>query len=133
MKRYWILSTVLLALIFLPLAVQAAHGDAGFLPCNPLKKHQCTLSDLLQLVINFYNYLLGFAGFVLLAIIIFGGIRMFIYSFMEDAPGELESAKRTVTRGIFGFILVAAAYLIVSTLLTFLGVDQKYLTDPIPK
>ncbi|MDZ4225381.1 MAG: hypothetical protein U1C49_00885 [Candidatus Andersenbacteria bacterium] len=81
----------------------------------------CGVEDIIQLLVNIYNTLLGLAGLVAILFIIFGGVRMFYWSFMENAPGELEAAKTTVTRAIVGLIIIAVAFLVVNTLIGMLG------------
>jgi len=118
MSTFWRQLTVLsvVAAASLPLSVRAALINCGYAGKEP-----CQLRDLLQLLVAVYNFLLGLAALVTMLMIIYGGIRMFIFHYFEDAPGELKNAKFTVTRGITGLIIVLAAYLIVNTLIALLG------------
>lgn len=113
---YWLLVTVLLGLIF-PLPAQQA-----FVPCEGLS---CTLSDLLEVPVNIFNFLLGMAAVVLLAVIIWAGMRMILYHASEMPEQELTAAKMTLTRGIMGFLIIAFSYVLVNLLLyTLLGLDE---------
>lgn len=61
----------------------------------------------------------------LLAVIIWAGARMALYSLAESPESELEAAKVTLRRGIFGFFIIACSYLIVNILaITILGLQK---------
>lgn len=100
---------------------------AAIVPCNGL---DCELSDFFELLVNIYNFLLGMAGMVALIFLIWGGIQMFLYHYFEHPQEILSGAKLTVTRAIFGLIVIATAYLVVNTVLVLLGVQcpQDYFT-----
>ena len=83
---------------------------------------ECTINHLFTLLIGIYNFLLGMAAIVAVLMIIIGGIGMFVYHWFENAEQILYGSKLTVTRAIFGLIVVAAAYLITNTLLVLLGI-----------
>lgn len=102
--------------VALLLPYSAAAG--GIVPCTGL---DCTVEKLLELLVNIYNALLGFAALVAMGFIIWGGVQMLLYSFSEQPTSQLESAKLTLRRAIFGFMLVIGAYLIVQTVLFVLG------------
>lgn len=117
-------------LIFLflvaPLAVNAAiipcgPGDNG---ANANNISGCSIGDLFQLLVNIYNFLLGLAALVAILILVWGGIQMFTYHYQESPDDYLNRAKLTVTRGIFGLVIIAAAYVITNTLLTLLGLNR---------
>lgn len=95
----------------------------ALLPCNPLAGDPCTFSDLGLLLINIFNWLLGLAGLVAFLFIIWGGLQMLLGWFYEEPQNAWTAGKQTIRRAIFGFVLVAAAFFIVNTLLTrILGV-----------
>ena len=106
----------ILAALSVPFRAQAALINCGY---GNLR--DCEIKDLLQLLVSVYNMLLGLAALVAMLMIIYGGVRMFIFHYFEDAPGELKNAKFTVTRAITGLVIVLAAYLIVNTLIALLG------------
>lgn len=120
---------LLAACFLLPVSTQAVQ----ILPhCDPIPRGPgdpptglppCGVDTLLQLVVNIYNWLLGLAALVAMLFIIFGGVRMLYYSYLEDSSSELESAKFTVRRAIGGFVIIALSYLLVGTTLAMLGVS----------
>lgn len=92
--------------------------------CTAKCQNPCGVDDLLALPVNIYNYLLGLAALVAMLFIVWGGMRMFYFGYMEDSASELEAAKLTVRRAIGGFVIIATAYLLVATLLYLLGLDR---------
>ncbi len=98
-----------------------ANAQAPLVPCTGLN---CTVDHLFQLLVNVYNFLLSLAALVAMLFIIWGGLRMLYFSYLEDSAGELSDAKLTVRRAIGGFVIIALAYLLVNTTLTLLGVDK---------
>lgn len=100
---------------FLFLAVPA---QAALVPCSGL---DCTLDSLVTLGVNIYNYLLGMGALVALFFIILGGVKMFYYGIVDASESNFAKAKSTVVHAVVGLILLAAAYLIVNTLIFVLS------------
>lgn len=115
---------VSLGLVMAGLVFGVSAQAAPLVPCSGLN---CTVNDLLKLLVNIYNFLLGLAAMVALFMIIFSGIRMFYFGFVEDSSSELEAAKLGLTRAITGLVIVAVAYLVVNTLVFVL--TRKSLTE----
>lgn len=98
---------------------------AGLVSCGPEKdptdpsRKMCELKDLFGLLVTIYNFLLGMAGLVAFGFLVYGGVKMLLYSVNEE---NLAEGKKTVTEAIIGLAIVATAYLLVNTLLTALGV-----------
>lgn len=118
MKTIGKLFLIAIALILVPTVAQAA-----IVPCGQTTDDKCTFNDLITLVVNIFEFLLGLAALVAVIIIIWSGIRMLLYSFSEQPEAELEGAKNTLRRAVFGLVLILGAFLIVQTLLIFLGSD----------
>jgi hypothetical protein len=118
---YGLLITVVLSL-FLPLSVLAQEP---FVTCgaNPLS---CNINELLYVPVRIFNTVLGWAAFVLLGVIVWGGTRMMMFYLSERPQSELEAAKHTLTRGLTGFAIVAGAILMVNTLLFVLGAQNTW-------
>ncbi len=94
-----------------------ARAD-GLVPCTGL---DCTFESIMELFANIFNWLIGLAGLVAMGFIVWAAARMLYWSFLEDAEAELVSAKRTLTRAIVGFVIVAAAWVIVNTVITIVS------------
>ncbi len=105
------------------LLLYAPLAQAGLVPCNGLN---CTVNDLLKLLVNIYNYLLGLAGLVALFFIIVSGIKRMYFGFVEDSASHLEEAKKGFMHALTGLILIAIAYLVVNSIILILtgGVDS---------
>lgn len=102
---------------FLPAALYS-----GIVPCGPQPgQTPCELKDLFGLLVGIYNFLLGMAGIVAFGFLIYGGVKMFLYSVDEE---QLASGKKTIGEALIGLAIVAMAYLIVNTLLAALGVED---------
>jgi hypothetical protein len=103
----------LYALLFVVgLFLCAPFTQAALVPCKGLN---CTVGDLVKLLVNIYNYLLGLAGLVALFFIILSGVKRMYFGFVEDSASHLEEAKKGLTQAVTGLILVATAYLILSS------------------
>ncbi len=130
MKKY-ILLAILAGLIFVP-AVTFAQAPPQLLPdCDPIpgRTASCGFEHLIKLAINIYDWLLYFAAFVALLMIVWSGVRMLWFSYFENSEAELGDAKKTFTRAITGLVIIVAAYLIVNTLVLFLTGNTKGLND----
>lgn len=94
--------------------------------CDPVpgSKDSCAPEHLIELLVNIFNFMLGLAALVAMLFIVVGGIKMIIWQFTGEGEGGLENAKKTLTQAITGLVIVMLAYLIVNTLLTWLGVDK---------
>lgn len=124
---------VLVAFLLMPIAVVYAQPAFSLLPaCDPLpgQANSCGFQHLMQLAINIYNYLLYFASFIALLMLIWAGVRMLWFSYFEHSEQELGEAKLTFTRAIAGLVIIIAAFLIVNTLVFFLtGKDLNTVID----
>lgn len=118
-------------------AVAPFIAQAAIVPdCDPVPGNakSCTIKDLGRLLINIYNFLLGTIGLVAILFIIFGGLRMLYWTFLENSSGELEAAKTTVTRAITGLIIALCAFVIVNLAITILQKDTAYtITNFLPQ
>lgn len=106
-------------------------ASAAIIPnCNPLpgNDNSCGVDDIFKLLINIYNFLLGMLAFVAVLFIVWAGVQMMIHHLGESPLGgqrsSLENAKYTLTRAIWGIVIVAAAWLLVNTTLVVLGLDK---------
>ncbi len=112
---YQLLVFVVLLGLLVPLPAQQ---QVPFVACSGLG---CTLEDLLAVPVRIYNFLTGAAAVVLLAVIVWAGLRMMMFYLAEAPESELAAAKLTLSRGIIGILIVAGSYLIVNLLLSVLG------------
>ncbi|MFH1354050.1 MAG: hypothetical protein ABIH36_02070 [bacterium] len=117
---------LLTLLLIFGLLVPLPARQQPFVYCSGNDPLKCTLDDLLAVPVNIFNFLLGLAAVVLLAVIIWAGMRMILYHASEMPEQELASAKMTLTRGIMGFLIIAFSYVLVNLLVyTLLGLDTN--------
>lgn len=108
-----------------------AYQQQPFVNCYGLG---CNLGHLLDVPVRIYNFLLGIAALVLLLVIVWAGLRMILFHVSEMPEAEVTNAKLTLTRGIFGFLIIAMSYIIVGLLLHLIGLSSdsyvgKFLQD----
>ena len=117
---------ILLSVIAMPGISQAD----GLVPCGGLiydsdgniagEEPSCELCHIFQLINNIINWVL----FVLIPIIapifiVIGGIYLLI---ARGDPGMFSQGKNVLTATVIGLIIVYTAYVLLSTMLSFLGV-----------
>lgn len=112
---------------------KTTEGDkGGFVLCGNTAKTPCTIGHLFAAFIVIINYLIAMAGFIAVAAIVFAGFMM-IYSQGQE---QLKTAKSRLSGAIIGLVLVAAAYLLINSLISgrfSIGVcdDKLILTSPL--
>ena len=117
MKRY--LPVILIVFLFLPLLVFAQQW---LVTCGGETQPACEFCHLFQLINNILNWVL----FVLVPIIspifiVIGGIYLLI---ARGNPEMFNKGKNVLTATIVGLIIVYTAYVLLSTVLTTLGVFE---------
>lgn len=103
---------LVLALLLASPTVRAAGGD-GIV--NPLEGACADIKSCLE---NVVRYVLGLAGVLALAAIVYGG---FLYISAAGNQERVESGKNAVTYSIIGLVIIGFAYAIVSFVFQVLG------------
>ena len=92
--------------------------DSKIITCGRPGQPMCHLCDLIKGFYNIVKYIQGIAiGVALLAIAI-GGI---IYIISAGDTGLMDAAKSAIKNAAIGFVLVFASYLLVNTVILYLG------------
>ena len=86
-----------------------SNGDIATLACIPV---------VLQ---NIINFLLMFAGVIALFLIVYSGIK-FVTS--SGDPQRVESARKTLTYAIIGFVFILLSFFVINFIAQFTGVTQ---------
>ena len=104
-------------------SVPGASVDAksGIVQCGRPGGQMCTLCDLIKGINKIIHYIMDIAIFVALLAMAIGGV-LYVVSAGESAA--MEMAKSTIMNAAIGFVIVFAAWLIVNTTITFLGVNE---------
>ncbi len=88
----------------------------------------CTFGYVILLAQNIIEFLIFKLAAPLAALVI--AWAGFLYLTSASSPAQREKAKKILKNVVIGFILALAAWLIVKTLLSSLGVESDYLADP---
>ena len=97
-----------------------------FGPCQNLVpcKDDCKLSDIFVMIQNIVNCLVFISVNICLLFIVIGGL---LYIFSLGNPENLTKAKNTILWALGGLALVFLAWLIVNTVMQFMGVGGGFL------
>lgn len=87
------------------------------LPPNFIGKG-ATVGDIIQ---NTLLYVFAVAGFILLFYLIFGGFK---YMSSGGDTKSIDSAKRTITTALIGFIIIFVSFWLVQLIGTIFGITQ---------
>ena len=106
-------------------------GASGFVICGNEVDNPCNISHLFRAFIIIINYLITMAGLVAILIIVLAGVQMT----MSRGEEWLRQAKSRMTGAVAGLVLVAAAFVLINSMLSGslnLGVRDgaKILTNP---
>lgn len=84
---------------------------------NPLK-----FNTPQEIIVNVINYILGFAAFVAIGVIIYGG-----YQYMTSLgdPTKIEKGKKTLINAIIGLVIIILAFIIVQTVVNIFTSDTQ--------
>ena len=107
-----------------PALAFAVHSDQGLVQCGNIEIGQpnCQLCHLFQLVSNIVHEILTkFVPIVAPIFLVIGGIYLLV---ARDDPGMLKKGKDVLTATIIGLIIIYTAWVLLSTVLTFLGVAE---------
>jgi hypothetical protein len=129
-----IFSLMLFALFFVSLP-RSVHAD-GLVPCGGysaetgLAEKPCDFSFFMQMLNDVISFLLFTLAMPLAALMF--AYAGFLYLTSGVKPEQREQAKKILTNVIWGLVIALAAWLIVHTILTSLGVNKSsiFLTNP---
>jgi len=125
---------VFLAVSFLWSGV-AGNAQAAILPdCTPFggvndQPRACGVSDIFELIVNLFNFLLGLIALIFVLIMIVAGLRLALYQFADSPETELSGAKLMFRRGMFGLVVALMAFLLINTVLVILRVPGGYFNN----
>ena len=118
---------LVLVFVLVPLLAGAQESGGGLVGC----RDNCTLGDLVLVIIRIVNLLLSLASMVAMVFIVWAGWNMIFAGGNEE---EISKAKTTFSNAIIGFFLVMAAYILIDAITVILGgFTIKQLFDFIPK
>lgn len=113
---------------------QSAHA-AGLVPCGGYTEAgeaepECNFSTFMQMLNGLISWLLFTLAMPLAALMF--AYAGFLYLTSSVNPEQREKAKKLISNIIWGLVIALAAWLIVHTILTSLGVDEEsiFLSNP---
>jgi hypothetical protein len=127
-KKYFSKLILMIAIIVSLLNVSVALA-AGILPAPTGPKTACTspngcgnysLNDMLTLIVNVANWILGCVGAIALLFFVYGG---FVFILSAGSEKKVEEGKTILMNAIIGLVIVFASYLIIQTSMSLLGVE----------
>ena len=118
MKLTYKLKLILFAVMFVVFFAPMANvANAAIVKCGT-GSEMCTLCDIIKGFNIIIKYLMQISvGVALLAISI--GAVMYVVSGADKSL--VDTAKKTITNALVGFVLIFAAYLIVNTTIQYIG------------
>lgn len=128
MRSFYKILSFVGAMLLSPAPVFAAppvNPTAGWGGC--IVKGAATIQCFELLFASIVRFIVMFAGIVLFIVLVTGGFKLLISS--GDAK-KLEMAKKTITTGILGLVIIVSAYLILKTIEVLTGVPVTVFTIP---
>ena len=118
-----ILFLVLINLPLFALAQQSDPNSANLVPCGQAGAIDCGYQELLQLIVNVFNYLTKYIAIPLAAgVIVIGGVIMMTAGTNDSKRSQ---AKKIIWMAVWGLVIVLASWLIVKQVFSSL-VDPNF-------
>ena len=120
-----ILFLVLINLPLFALAQQSDPNSANLVPCGQAGAIDCGYQELLQLIVNVFDYLTKFAIPLAAGVIVVGGVIMMTAGTNDSKRSQ---AKKIIWMAVWGLVIVLASWLIVKQIFSSL-VDSNFTPD----
>lgn len=90
-------------------------------PCPCRDDGNCTVSDILQVIVNIINFILAISGTIMLLIMVYAGVR-----FLTDAGtgNGVTAAKSAISAAVIGLLIIFGSYAIITFFLSVLTGEQ---------
>lgn len=82
------------------------------------EKGECSLDQIMQVVVNVTIFILGISGSVVLLMFVYGG---FLWVTSQGNAQRVEKGKDTITQAVIGFALILLAYSMINFLIAALA------------
>lgn len=117
---------IMVLLTFLPFSAQAANNGiwAGLGDCRV--EGDCSITDLIRLGTNIFQFMLGIVGSLALLAFIYGGILFLVSGGNTDT---IEKGKNALKGATIGLIIVFASYAIVYFVAQTIGIEGSKAGD----
>ncbi len=92
---------------------------AGLVPCGGPGEQACTFACFFEMINRVINFVvLKLVPVIAVLMIVIGGVMFF---FAGGSPGTLAKAKGIITSTVIGLVIIFAAFLLVGTILSMIG------------
>jgi hypothetical protein len=109
---------LLVIFVFLFLSLGQAQA-AGLVPCGGPGEKACNIGCFFEMIDNILDLVIfRLAPIVAALMLAIGGVMFF---FAGGSPGNLTKAKAIITSTVVGLVIIFAAFLIVGTILSMIG------------
>jgi type IV secretory pathway VirB2 component (pilin) len=111
------------ALLSLALFAFALNSYAALVECGNSPDKQCTWQNLEELVQKVFDFALTYIAIpIAVLMVVWGGIQMAISAGDE---GKFKRGRQIITAAAIGLLIVFGAWLIVNTVLKFVGIPTS--------
>jgi len=118
-----IFRTAFLPLTLFAIALNSHAAFAGLVTCGNTGQPPCTYSALEQLVKDVFDFALKYIAIpIAVLMVVWGGIQMAISAGDE---GKFKRGRQIITAAAVGLLIVFGAWLIVNTVLKFVGIPTS--------
>lgn len=104
--------------------VETCRLDQDACPCRD--KGDCTLDDMLQLLVNLSVFIFGISGSIMLLIFVYGGM-MWILAHGDSAM--VEKGKKAIIGGLVGLVIILGSYAAINVIVSVLKTGEIPTTE----
>ncbi|MFA6130818.1 MAG: hypothetical protein WC730_00955 [Patescibacteria group bacterium] len=83
---------------------------------------ECTLDDLLQVVVNISVFLLGISGTAVLCVFIYGG---FLWITAQGKPEAIKTGQKAIVGAVIGIVIIFSSYAIIAFVVSVLKTGES--------
>lgn len=116
---------VFILFLLLPSKFVSAGSLFGGVTC--MQSGDCNLNDMLRVVVNATNVLLGLSGSVALLYFVYGGITFLISG---GSAEKVSSGKQIITNAVIGLIIIFTSFVVIKFTMEALGFTQSGVFGP---
>jgi len=77
----------------------------------------CTLNDMLQLLVNISSFILAISGSVLLLVFVYGGMKWIL---AHGDPGWVDEGRKALLGGLIGIAIIFGSYVAINVVISVL-------------
>lgn len=90
-------------------------------PCDCRGRGDCSLDDMMQVVVNISVFILGISGSVALLVFVYGG---FMWLTAAGSADRVEKGKQAFIAGVVGLVIIFGAYAAITAFISVLKTGE---------